>query len=385
MLRCSSLLSIGEAPRNQVTEIKLDVDNSYSELGLTEDATDAEIKAAWRRLAARWHPDRNRSPAALRKIQRINRALEEIRKSRRTAVAVGDEGDSGTDDDSQAESQSASDGRETRSARPERTLHHTVRVTLEDAVAGCVRDIQGEVVDPCGECDGAGLQTHVGGCQACGGAGRVRQQLWFLWTSALVECRACQGQGLAREPCGACEGTGKAPARRYRCRVQIPPGARDGDLLHVPARARGDSEGKEALSIRVELQPHEFFELEDDGTVKCELPVDGFAWIANRWIEVPTPAGLQQMRLRRGHLVYRIKGQGFPSQRSGAHADCIVTVVPLFPEEFSSKQEAQIDRLIETNSGAAGTAAGKRASAWNQTLKKWRARLPEKPRQDARG
>jgi len=345
----------------------LDVDNSYSELGLTAEATDAEIKAAWRRLAARWHPDRNHSPAALRKIQRINRALEEIRRSRRTAVAVGADSDTGTEDGS------------------ERTLHHTVRVTLEDAVAGCVRDVQGEVADDCGECDATGMQTHVGGCHACGGAGQVRRQFWFGWASTLVECGACQGNGVAREPCGACEGTGKAPARKYRCRVRIPPGARDGDLLHVPARAQHAGEHKETVCIRVELQPHEFFELEDDGTVKCELPVDGFAWIANRWIEVPTPTGLQQMRLRRGHLVYRIKGQGFPAQRSGPRADCMVTVVPLFPEEFSSKQEAQIDRLIDTNSGAAGTAAGNRATAWNRVLRKWQARLPETAGQDGQG
>lgn len=362
----------------------MDVDDSYSELGLTAGSTDAEIKAAWRRLAARWHPDRNDSPHALRKIQRINRALEQIRKTRRT-VTVGD-GDAAADEGSQAQTGSASEARGGQGARPQRTLDHTVRLTLEDAVAGCVRDLQGEVVDDCSECDATGLQTHVGGCQTCGGAGQVRPQFWFAWMAAPVECSACEGHGVARQACGACEGTGKAPARKYRCRVRIPPGTRDGDLLQVPARAQADDgRQEEALCIRVELKPHEFFQLEDDGTVKCELPVDGFAWIANRWIEVPTPGGLQQMRLRRGHLVYRIKGRGFPSARSAPRADCIVTVVPLFPEEFSSKQEAQIDRLIATNSRAAGTAAGIRVSAWNQVLEQWQARLPEKPRQDAQG
>jgi len=359
----------------------LDVDDSYRELGLTADASDAEVKAAWRRLAAQWHPDRNRSPAAPRKIQRINSALEEIRQYRRSAVAAGAEDDPGMDDGPQAESGSAFDAREAHTTtRPARTLHQTVHVTLEEAVAGCVKDVQGEVADDCGQCEATGLHTRAGGCQACGGAGRVRHQLWFVWASAMVECGACQGNGVAREPCGACNGSGKARARRYRSRVRIPPGARNGDLLQVPADAQPDSEHDVAFSIRVELQRHEFFQLEDDGTVKCELPVDGFAWIANRWIEVPTPTGLQQMRLRRGHLAYRVKGQGFPSQQAGPRADCIVTVVPLFPEDFSSKQEAQIDRLIATNSGAAGTAAGKRASAWNQVLRKWQASLPERSR-----
>lgn len=351
--------------RGQQGQTKMDVDTSYSELGLTAEATDAEIKTAWRRLAAQWHPDRNQSPSALRKIQRINRALEEIRKSRRMAVVVGED-DNEPDDTARSEEGRADD-----------TLHHTVSVTLEDAVAGCVKDVQGEVVDDCDECGATGHLVHAGGCQACAGAGHVRRPLWFVWGATLVECGACQGDGVAREPCGACEGTGKAPARKYRCRVTIPAGTRHGDLLHSVARAERDGGRKVSLGIRVELQAHEFFELEDDGTVKCELPVDGFAWVANRWIEVPTPTGPQQMRLRRGHLVYRIKGQGFPSQRSGPRADCMVTIVPLFPDEFSGKQEAQIDRLIEGNTGAAGTVAGNRASAWRKVLRKWRQRLPE--------
>ena len=364
----------------------MDVENSYHELGLTAASTDAEIKVAWRRLAARWHPDRNDSPAALRKIQRINRALEQIRKSRRAAVAPGAGGNTETNENSQSETGPASESREGYDAKPGRTLHHTVRLTLEDAAAGCVRVLQGEVADDCAGCAATGLRRHASECQACGGTGQVRQSLWFGWASTLVECSGCQGRGVARRPCGACAGTGKAPARRYRCRVTIPPGLRDGDLLQFPARAQAHAgEHREALCVRVELQPHEFFELEEDGTVKCEIPVDGFAWIANRWIVVPTPTGPQQMRLRRGHLGYRIKGQGYPSERSGPRADCIVTVVPMFPEEFSRKQEAQIDRLIASNSCSAGTAAEFRVSEWNESLERWHARLPPRAGQDAQG
>jgi hypothetical protein len=71
----------------------LNVEESYSELGLDPDCSDAEIKTAWRRLAARWHPDRNASPQALRKIQRINRAVEEIRRARASFADSGDEAD----------------------------------------------------------------------------------------------------------------------------------------------------------------------------------------------------------------------------------------------------------------------------------------------------
>src|SRR5688500_2359649 len=127
----------------------LDVDDSYKELGLTAGASDAEIKAAWRRLAARWHPDRNHTPQALKKIQRINRALEEIRKSRGNDIAATEEV----------------------GARARQTVDHTVELTLEEAIAGCAKEMEGEVVDECVECGGSGAEAHARPCQECDGAG----------------------------------------------------------------------------------------------------------------------------------------------------------------------------------------------------------------------
>jgi molecular chaperone DnaJ len=326
----------------------LDVDDSYKELGLTAGASDAEIKAAWRRLAARWHPDRNHTPQALKKIQRINRALEEIRKSRGNGIA----------------------GQEEHGARPRRTIDHTVALTLEEAITGCAKDIQGEVVDECVECGGSGVEAHVRPCHECDGAGRIRRHLWFGWMPSLAECSACAGHGVTRHACGACEGTGKQAPRKYHCHVQFPPGTREGDVVQALARVQGDSQ-KLAVQVRAELQPHELFELQADGTVTCEMPVDGFAWTANRWIQVPTPAGLRQMKLKRGHLVYRIRGEGFPRGEGGSAADCMVTVVPLFPEDFSQEQEALIDGLIATNSGARSTDAGTRMRGWNEVVGRW--------------
>ncbi|GAB3645261.1 DnaJ domain-containing protein [Ramlibacter alkalitolerans] len=344
----------------------MNVEDSYRELGLTPDSTDAEVKAAWRRMAARWHPDRNGSPHALRKIQRINRALEEIRRFR--ASGFGPVTESGFPFDAGAAPQARS--------APERTLQHTVRLTLEEALAGCIKDLEGEVVEDCIACGASGWHKHATECSECAGTGQVRQALWFSWVSPLVQCKACEGSGAVRHACALCGGSGKAAARRYRCRARIPAGVRAGDLLHVSARLQGpQASEKVALQVRVELLPHAFFTLDADGTVRCELPVDGFAWVANRWIEVPTPAGLQQMRLKRGYHTYRIKGQGFPGEE-GELADCIVTVVPLFPEEFSKAQEAQIDKLIAGNTRAAGTSAHRRAAAWQQAVKDWQAHHP---------
>lgn len=357
----------------------MNLDDSYRELGLTAESSDAEVKAAWRRLAARWHPDRNSSPQALRKIQRINRALEEIRRFR--ASSFGSLSEDGPASEYGTASQAPEPDEYT-----QRTLHHTLQLSVEEAFAGCIRDIHGEVVDDCVACGASGLQKHPRECADCGGTGRVRQHLWFAWMGAQVECPACKGRGATRQACGACGGSGRARASSYRCRARIPAGVRDGDLLHVPAQLQAvHGPEKVALSVRVELAPHEFFAVEADGTVKCEVPVDGFAWVANRWIEVPTPSGPQQMRLKRGYHTYRIKGHGFPLDAGEERrADCIVTVVPLFPEEFSRQQDGAIERLIASNSKAAGTAAGRRITAWEQALAKWRERVGPKPKEPPR-
>ncbi|QKD42560.1 DnaJ domain-containing protein [Alicycliphilus denitrificans] len=341
--------------RNKAGAIEIvDLDDPYHELGLAPGSSDAEVKVAWRRLSARWHPDRNNSVHALRKIQRINRALEMIRNAR-------DEPEAETEDP-------ASDAEKS-------TVEHTINLTLEEVVIGCIREVRGEVTENCAECSGSGLQRQATQCSECRGAGHIRQHLWFAWVSSKVECTACQGQGKTHQSCAACAASGKAPARKYRCRVSVAPGARAGDLLDVTARVQGSQRRHElALRVRVELQQHEFFTAEADGTLKCELPVDGFAWMANRWIEVPTPCGLQQMKLQRGHLNYRIKNAGLPWTSEAKAGDCIITVVPMFPQEFSQEQEAAIDRLAASNSGKAGTSAGDRMAAWTRLVDNWQDR-----------
>lgn len=332
----------------------MELDDPYHELGLAPGSSDAEVKAAWRRLSARWHPDRNDSPHALRKIQSINRALEMIRSAR---------------DEQEAEVEDPAHGAQ------EPTIEHTISLTLEEVVTGCVREVRGEVVEDCAECKGSGLQLQATECSECSGAGHIRQHHWFAWVASTVECAACHGQGKKHQSCTACAGSGKAPANKYRCRVQVAPGARAGDLLDATARVQGSQRRRKlALRVRVELQSHEFFMAEADGILKCELPVDGFAWMANRWIEVPTPRGLQQMKLQRGHLNYRIKNAGLPWTNEAEAADCIVTVVPMFPDEFSQEQEAAIDRLVTSNSGMAGTSAGDRMVAWNRMVSSWQDR-----------
>lgn len=338
-----------------------EIGDAFAELGLSPEASEREVKAAWRRLVSQWHPDRNTSTAAHARMQRINRAVEAIRRAGFTAPAAAAPDADDDEDRSAAEAHA-------------RTIHRKVRLTLEEAAAGCTRVLRGRVVDACPVCAGAGLQLAAQPCLRCQGSGTIRQRAWFGWVGVQSSCDACLGSGLFRPACAACSGSGKAPARRYQVSVRLPPGVRDGDLLQVAATQGRAGALPGELNIRVALRRHEWLRLDPDGSVRCELPVDGFAWIANRPVEVPTLVGLQHLALQRDQLVYRLKGQGFPVERRGPRGDQLVTITPVFPSQLSTDQQILLDQLIATTSGPDAEASDPRLRAWQQALRRQRRR-----------
>jgi len=319
------------------------IDHAYAELGLTAGASEAEVRAAWRRLVSQWHPDRNNAPGALGRMQRINTAYEQIRQG---GFAPGW---TAANDTAAAPAAPAP-------AAPGRAIRRRVRLTLEEAALGCVKALRGKATEECGGCGGRGYRVLSGACGVCEGHGVVRHRAWYGWVSALATCSACHGERVARQVCDACEGAGRL-ARAYRHTVRIPAGVRHGDVLHDDAGAGG------IFELNVEVSAHRFFVLDSDAVLRCEVPVDGFAWMADRWVDVPTLTGLQQMRLKRGHHVYRLRGQGFPLERAGPRGDYVVTVVPVFPDALSAEQEALLDRLSALSAGP--------LRAWQRSLQAW--------------
>lgn len=338
-----------------------DIDSAFAELGLTPAATEADVKAAWRRLVSQWHPDRNDSAAAHARMQRINRAVEAIREAGFGPAPTPPQADDHAPTAGSAEARSDVD------TAPARTLHRRVKLTLEEAAAGCTRVLQGRTTESCGACAGAGWRVLGGHCPSCQGSGAVRQRAWFGFVGAATECADCHGGGIARQPCAACDGSGKAAPQRYRVSVRFPPGVRDGDQLRVDRQRHRALPGD--LNLRIELLPHPFLTLAEDGTLHCELPVDGFSWMANRVVEVPTLAGLQPLALQREQRCYRLAGQGFPVERRGARGDQVVTLLPVFPERLSTDQQILLDQLIATTSGADGQPAEERLQRWQQALR----------------
>jgi molecular chaperone DnaJ len=157
----------------------------------------------------------------------------------------------------------------------------------------------------------------------------------------------------------------------------LPAGLRDGDTLNADAGRHGDV--CLTLSLVVEVEPHPFFRRETDGTLRCEIPVDGFRWLAEEWMDVPTPDGLQQIRLRRAARTYRLRGHGAPPRPGSPRADLLLTVTPAFAETLAPAVQEALARLAESAAAAPPAPA---VAEWRRTLAAWTpaSQAEDKPR-----
>jgi len=352
----------------------MDTQHAYEELGLSPEATDAQLKAAWRRLVAAWHPDRNPAADALHRMQAINKAYQHIRQLRDEAGDGIPSAASCPDSAAATEPQAAQpdeeapphDSPESDGAPP--PLVRSVRLSLEDTIMGCTRSLRGHFTRTCTTCVGTGQRVLAQACSTCRGSGAIRKPTLFGWLWNEEGCPDCSGDGRQRAPCDDCDSTGEVRVAYHR-RVRFAPGMRSGDVLSVPPARDGAADVR--LELRVEVEPHPFFTLDEQGVLRCEMPVNGYAWMTGRWVEVPTPDGLQHMRLNREATVYRLAGKGFPQGLRGPRGDFLVKVVPVFPPLGDPEQERLLDKLIARSNQAAEADDNQPLGQWQRTVKRW--------------
>jgi molecular chaperone DnaJ len=339
----------------------MDTQAAYEELGLDSSASDGQIKAAWRRLVAEWHPDRNAAADAGRRMQLINKAYQHIRQLR--------DGDGDADGDDNENNAAASPASVTPDPDSHKKTHtRKVSLSLEEAILGCTRTLRGHFAHTCKDCVGTGQHVLAKRCSTCRGSGAVRKSAMFGWLWNEESCADCGGDGRQREQCTTCNGSGER-AVAYRRQVRFPAGVRDGHTLSLPTSRHDGMEI--GLELQVKIEPHPIFTLDDDGVLRCEMPVNGYAWMASRWVEVPTPDGVQQMRLNRDALVYRLRGRGFPSAPRGPRGDYIVKVVPVFPNHEDPAQDALLDQLIASSTRTAAADRTQPLGQWQRRIKRW--------------
>ena len=354
----------------------------YEILGVSKDASDSEIKKAFRRRARELHPDVNKAADAEDQFKELNEAYDVLSDPNKRAqydrfgtipgAAGGGYGGGSSyvdfDDlfgggfggmgDIFSSFFGGQGGQGGRPARKEgRDMGVGLRITLEEVARGVEKEIVYDRLAPCPDCKGTGLGENgkVVTCPECGGKGRVVSvQRTFLGDmQTATTCKKCNGTGSSIEnPCPECEGQGRVPDRQ-RVTVKVPAGIRDGQQLRVGGFGETGIQGAQAgdLIVTCRVQPHEFFERDGDdlhgranisfiqAILGAEIEIDGI--MPDEKVQVRIPAGCQNEQ------VVRVKGFGMPRLKSDIRGSMYVHVNVVIPEKITKKQRELLEKLAD--------------------------------------
>src|SRR5579862_7931591 len=345
----------------------------YETLEVERNADETKLKAAFRKLAMKWHPDRNPGDKASEvRFKEINEAYEVLKDSDKRAAYDrfghaafehgGGMGGAGPgfgagfassfsdifEDLFGMASQRSRGGRE-RGA----DLRYNMEISLEEAFQGKTAQIEIPVSVTCEACSGIGAKagTKPKACSTCGGAGRIRQAQGFFTLERT--CPGCQGRGqMIEDACPSCAGTGRV-TRERTLSVNIPQGVEDGTRIRLAgegeAGLRGGPPGD--LYIFLSLTAHEFFQ-RDGADLHCRVPISMTSAALGGEFEVPAidgskakvkvPAGTQTGRR------FRLAGKGMPVLRAKQTGDMYVQVVVETPQNLTKRQRellAEFEKL----------------------------------------
>lgn len=330
----------------------------YELLGVHRDASQDEIKKAFRKLAFECHPDRNHLDGAADKFKEINEAYEVLGDAEKRSrydqwdrYGRGFDGldgfVSGLGDIFEAFFAGTTATRpRTRVPRQGADLSCRVSISFEEAAFGCEEEIEIERTEACSRCRGMGADpgSDLVACPACGGSGEVTriQQLFFGRFANRIVCDRCHGEGtLIDRPCRQCRGTGRERKRRELV-VRVPAGLDNGSQMRL--RGEGDvgmwGGAPGDLFVTVAVREHQFFQ-RDGNDILYQLPLN-FAQVAlGDEIDVPTLDGPTSIRIPPGTQsgeVFLLKGKGIPYLNRQGRGAQLVEVRVNTPEKLTSEQ-----------------------------------------------
>lgn len=363
----------------------------YEVLGVARNASEAEIKKAYRRLAMKFHPDRNPGNTAAETSFKEAKEAYEILADAQKRAAYDQFGHAGVDPSmgaggfyGAAGGASFADifgdvfgdifgsGRRASQVYRGADLRYSLELTLEDAVRGTEVRIRVPALDTCESCSGTGAKpgTAPTTCRTCGGHGQVRMQQGFF--SIQQTCPNCRGTGkVITEPCVTCHGQGRVQ-RTKTLSVRVPGGVDDGDQIRLSGEGEvGENGGPHGdLYVQIRIKPHPVFKRDHDD-LHCEVPVSLVTAALGGEVDVPTLEGRASIKIPPGtqtDKVFRLRAKGVRNVRNGQVGDLYARVSVETPVNLTARQRellVEFDQLVR----AGGDRHNPREQSWLDRLK----------------
>ncbi len=357
----------------------------YEILNLERDARADQVKHAYRKMAVKYHPDKNKSDNAEAKFKEAAEAYEVLAdpKKRQLYDQYGHEGlrdTSGHDvthmnvgdifNDIFGDVMGFGGRRGAQQGHPGSgdNLMMQVEISLEDVAKGVDKmEVKFTRQDVCSKCSGNGAKpgTKPASCVMCGGHGKVasRQGMFQM----VRTCPRCQGSGqIIGDKCATCGGEGRTPLKRT-IRISIPPGIQDGQMVRIAGEGEPGPDGTNHgyLDVEVLVASHSIFTRQGDDIV-LQMPVTFAQAALGASVEVPTLNGRKDIDVQRGSQhadVCRLTGEGLPRLRGGRRGDLLVVLKIDIPRKLTEQQEQLLREFAETEHD---NVIGARRSFWEK-------------------
>ena len=363
----------------------------YEVLGIKKGTDPKDIKKAYRKMAMKYHPDRNpgdkTSEAAFKEVNEAYEVLSDDQK-RHAYEQYGHEGVNAQRGFSGDQQGSFSDifgdvfgdifggggagGGRRSSVQRGSDLRYDLELSLEEAVRGVERRIQVPTLVGCKPCGGSGAKAGSSPitCSTCGGVGQVRMQQGFF--AVQQACPTCHGRGKQiKDPCNTCHGQG-VNRETKTLSVKIPAGVDTGDRVRLSGEGEAGPNGGPAgdLFVQVHVAKHAIFE-RDGANLYCEVPINFADAALGGELDVPTLSGRVKLKIpaeTQSGKLFRLRGKGVKQVRGGAQGDLICRVAVETPVNLTTKQK---DLLMEFQSSLEGRKHSPKERSWFDGVKKF--------------